>query len=134
MPEAAEQLRRRPLAAPQARDLAARALDAAGAAPDDPAVSLVVTELVANAVRHGRGRRIWVRLVADGDLLRVEVENRCWTTTPRRRLNELEGMSGRGLRLVDALSRSWGVVPEPGGRTRVWAEVPLGGEGPTPGS
>ena len=126
------ELRRQPVAAPQARTLVAEALGETGSAPDDDAWSLVVTELVANAVEHGRGRRIWIRVEADRERLLVEVENRCWTTLPRRRLNVPDRPSGRGLALVAALSRRWGVVREKRGRTRVWAEIPIRPEGGAP--
>ena len=103
--------------------IGADALPAAGARGADDDLALVVTELVANAVRHGRGRRISLRLHADGRAVRVEVENRGWTTLPRRRLASEMRPTGRGLALVAACSREWGVVAGDRGRTRVWAEV-----------
>lgn len=118
-----ERLPRRLVAVPRARRLAADALTAAGAPGTDDDLALVVTELVANAVRHGRGRRISIRLRADGRAVRVEVENRRWTTLPRRRLPSELRPTGRGLTLVAACSREWGVDAGERGRTRVWAEV-----------
>ena len=75
------------------------------------------------AVRHGCGRRIGLRVEGRQKTVRVEVENRCWTTLPRRRLPSEVRPSGRGLALVAAYSRSWGVDACARGRTRVWAEV-----------
>lgn len=125
-----ERLPRRLVAVPRARQLADEALTSAGGAGDD--LALVITELVANAVRHGRGRRISLRLQADGRSVRVEVENRRWTTLPRRRLPSDVRPTGRGLALVAACSRDWGVEAEGRGLTRVWAEVPRDGASAVP--
>jgi serine/threonine-protein kinase RsbW len=117
-------LPRRLAAVPRARQLAADALTCHGSQPaGDDDLALVITELVANAVRHGRGRRIALRLQSQGRLVRVEVENRRWTTLPRRRIASEIRPTGRGLTLVAACSRDWGFVSERRGRTRVWAEV-----------
>jgi anti-sigma regulatory factor (Ser/Thr protein kinase) len=118
-----QRLPRRLVAVPRARQLAADALTTAGQPGAGDDLALVITELVANAVRHGRGRRISMRLEADGRSVRVEVENRRWTTLPRRQLASHLRPSGRGLALVAACSREWGVVAEGRGLTRVWAEV-----------
>ena len=116
-------LPRRLIAVPRARELAKEALTTAGedGAGDD--LALVITELVANAVRHGRGRRIELRVEAHVTSVRIEVENRRWTTRPRRRLPSDLRTTGRGLALVAACSRDWGVEAGGRGRTRVWAEV-----------
>jgi anti-sigma regulatory factor (Ser/Thr protein kinase) len=114
-------LPRRPVAVRHARALASDVLGATEPEPHDE-LALVITELVANAVRHGRGRRMRLRLVTRDGAVRVEVENRCWHTTPRRRLLNERNHSGRGLALVAAYSRSWG-IDAARGRTRVWAEV-----------
>ena len=89
-------------------------------------VSLLVTELVTNAVRHGSaddGASIEVDLaVVDDDLVRVNVVNHgpMFDPTPReRRAPDAEG--GMGLHLVDKLAERWGV--EDDGRTSVWLEV-----------
>src|SRR6185503_847423 len=98
-------------AAPRARALVAEALGSERAGPAEDPVWLVVTELVANAVHHGRGGRIAFRLEADGGRILVEVENRCWSVRPRRRLPSPGRPSGRGLAIVAALSERWGVSP-----------------------
>jgi anti-sigma regulatory factor (Ser/Thr protein kinase) len=117
-----QRLPRRLVAVPRARQLAADALTPTGA-PGGDDLALVITELVANAVRHGRGRRISLRVQADQRSVRIEVENRRWTTLPRRRLASDVRPNGRGLALVAACSRDWGVVAQGRGLTRVWAEV-----------
>ena len=118
-----QSLPRRPVSVRHARALAADALGWSEPAPDDGELALVITELVANAVRHGRGRRIGLRLECGQKTVRIEVENRSWTTLPRRRLPSEVRPSGRGLALVAAYARSWGVVECSRGRTRVWAEL-----------
>jgi anti-sigma regulatory factor (Ser/Thr protein kinase) len=116
-------LRRRPGAVRHARELASDALGTPSPEPHDE-LQLVITELVANAVRHGRGRRMRLLLVTRRDgTVRIEVENRCWHTTPRRRVLSESAPSGRGLALVAAYARSWGIEQAARGRTRVWAEV-----------
>ena len=115
-------LPRRPVAVRHARALASDALGATDPEPHDE-LALVITELVANAVRHGRGRRMRLRLVTRDAVVRVEVENRCWHTTPRRRLLTESEPDGRGLALVAACSRSWGIEQAARGRTLVWAEI-----------
>ena len=84
------------------------------------AAELVVTELLTNALLHGLPP---VRLVvrSDGDLVRLEVHDASPALPVRPRGAE-DGMTGRGLALVQALSRAWGTVPEEAGKA-VWAEV-----------
>jgi anti-sigma regulatory factor (Ser/Thr protein kinase) len=91
---------------------------------DDP--RLAVTELVSNAVRHAgieaNAGLIHLRIEADDDHVRVEVEqptsaNGVEMVDPRL----TEGRSGGfGLRLVQASADVWGFEPGPPGR--VWFE------------
>jgi anti-sigma regulatory factor (Ser/Thr protein kinase) len=89
-------------------------------------LSLLVTELITNAVRHGNaadGTRILVELkIVDDDLVRVDVvnEGHAFEPTPgERRPADAEG--GLGLALVDRLAERWGV--EGDGVTKVWLEL-----------
>ena len=83
-------------------------------------LALIVTELVANAVRHA-GTAITVRLSRLGDGVRVEVAD--GSTRPLRpRLASLADEGGRGLLLVDALSTRYGVEAERAGKL-VWVEL-----------
>ena len=83
-------------------------------------VSLVVTELVANAVIHGRPP---AELQADviGEVVRIEVRD----AEPKApAINAQPSWNGGfGLRIVDRVARRWGWEPLPGGKL-VWAEVP----------
>ncbi len=84
---------------------------------------LVVTELVANAVRHA-GTEITVRLAALKNTpggVRAEVSDGSQRPVRPRHANALEE-SGRGLFLVDRLSSRWGADATSNGKT-VWAEI-----------
>ncbi|MEU6486800.1 ATP-binding protein [Streptomyces sp. NPDC046887] len=105
------------------------------------AVTAILTELLANAVRHGTPplrATLTVRTPADGrPVLRVEVADRGPGLDPARVRARWRHPSydfatgGRGLVIVDALAADWGVVPGPAGHT-VWAELPLPGADPAP--
>jgi two-component sensor histidine kinase len=89
-------------------------------------ISLLVTELVTNAVRHGRighSTRITVHLdVVNAELIRVDVCNEGDGFEPDLAADHAEG--GLGLKLVDRLADRWGV--ETNGETKVWLEVSPG--------
>ncbi|QJY49209.1 ATP-binding protein [Pseudonocardia broussonetiae] len=83
---------------------------------------MVVNELVTNAVTHARtGCRVAVQLAGSRLEIAVRDYRRNWTTSghpataPRG--------EWRGLSLVAALSREWGVSPADGGKV-VWAVLP----------
>ena len=88
-------------------------------------VSLLVTELVTNAVRHGRvsdGTCILVHVaLLEDDLVRVAVVNDGPVFEPVPRTRDIDAAGGLGLQLVDRLADRWGV--EGNGETRVWLEV-----------
>ena len=80
---------------------------------------LAVTELLGNALRHGRPpvelEVTWTDAgvlvsVADGQPM---LRRKAWPAPTTAE-------SGRGLQLLDAVSRSWGCDTVPGGK-RVWA-------------
>ena len=82
---------------------------------------LLVSELVTNAVRHGRGR-ITLRADLDDSRLLVNVFDEGTGIGPRtakRRLDE-PGNGGRGLMIVDAASSRWGIDE---GTAHVWFEL-----------
>lgn len=92
------------------------------------AVALVVAELAANAVCHGRlrGRNFHVRVDYEGpaNRFRIEVSDAVLGRTPEDpKLPPDDQESGRGLFLVECLASRWGWEPRnPIGKT-VWAEV-----------
>ena len=91
-------------------------------------VELLTTELVANAVEHGRPPlRLGVeRLPA---ALRLRVADGNPDPPVRRHQQPAEATSGRGIALVEQLSRAWGAEPAAGGKV-VWCDVPLDGSSP----
>jgi anti-sigma regulatory factor (Ser/Thr protein kinase) len=82
---------------------------------------LLVSELVSNAVRHGRPE-ITLRVSLDPPLIGVSVhdEGAALPSTAVERA-DLSEPSGRGLFLVDRMSSDWGITPSdpPPGKT-VW--------------
>ncbi len=83
-------------------------------------VTLLVSELVGNAVLHaGSEVELSVRLVADR--LRVDVIDRS-TLVPRRREVGEGDLTGRGSGLVEVLATAWGVTGRPDGKS-VWFEI-----------
>ncbi|MEU4653279.1 ATP-binding protein [Streptomyces sp. NPDC023723] len=108
-----------------ARLLAAEQL-AAWEMPLDPA-RLVVAELAANAVLHGRvpGRSFRLGLsVGETGVLRVEVVDARGDALPGASA-ATDGESGYGLLLVGELADRWGVVNGPAPCKTVWAEIDL---------
>ncbi|MFF8270563.1 ATP-binding protein [Streptomyces sp. NPDC016562] len=85
---------------------------------------LLVAELAANAVAHGRiaGRDFEVRMVLLEGVLRVEVSDARGDRRPAVRPHLYQAESGYGLRIVDALATDWGVTDRVVGKT-VWAEL-----------
>ncbi|MFE9601457.1 ATP-binding protein [Streptomyces hokutonensis] len=69
---------------------------------------LAVSELVTNAVKHGKGRPVELRVRRLAHELRIEVTD--GTPTPARlRSAGPADENGRGLLLVDAVAKEWGV-------------------------
>ncbi|MGW0760808.1 ATP-binding protein [Streptomyces sp. NPDC002814] len=118
-----------PRGARHARHLVANRMDVWGyehGSEANESVSLVVAELAANAVRHGRvrGRAFRVRLLLRGEVMRVEVADARVECLPL--LGEPSDEGGRGLVLVAGLARAWGVDVCPCSAYKtVWAEVCL---------
>jgi serine phosphatase RsbU (regulator of sigma subunit) len=108
-------------AVPRARKHARLALPHSPALED---LELVVTELVTNAVLHTHEGDIELRLLELDDAVRVEVED-AGHGMPVAVRESTEAMTGRGLALVAALCRAWGVESGQPGHKVVWAEVPL---------
>jgi anti-sigma regulatory factor (Ser/Thr protein kinase) len=111
-----------------ARRFVASAIQAGGSARD--VSRLLVSEAATNAVLHsasGDGGTFSVGYLISDHLLRVEVSDGGGPNGPRRRVHDLESMTGRGLDLFDALSDRWGVDGGPAG-WRIWFELDLAPE------
>ena len=93
-------------------------LEAHGEAQLVPTASLLVSELVTNSFIHG-GEPIHVRVGLFGSVLRVEVDDTGNGHPPTRDPD----LHGRGLRLVDALSRDWGLAAHGSRGTTTWFEL-----------
>ncbi|MFI0241960.1 ATP-binding protein [Streptomyces sp. NPDC016845] len=71
---------------------------------------LLISELVTNAVVHGRSDEPWVvrvRWFREGTSLRVEVHNPGLPGNVQLRRPDADDSHGRGLLLVDAIADSW---------------------------
>lgn len=113
----------------EARRLVRQAIRGLGG--DDDAVdtgALLVSELVTNAVLHGRTGAV-LRVLAAGGRARVCVVDGS-PMSPRPRGYGVHESTGRGLRLVEGLAASWGVEADSavsaGGKS-VWFEIELHG-------
>lgn len=85
-------------------------------------LAVVVSELVTNAVRHGRGA-ITMRLQLDDGTVRGEVVDEGGGFEREIRRRGPAEVGGRGLAVVDGLTTRWGVHE---GTTHVW--FVLGGD------
>jgi len=86
-------------------------------------LELVVSEIVTNAIRHGRrGGEILLAATPKQDYLCVQVTDDGPGFVPRPGAMASEENGGFGLFIVERLTRRWGVTRE-AGRTRVWFEL-----------
>ncbi len=88
------------------------------------AVTLVVSELVTNAARHTAGP-IHLRLTPSTEGVLIEVDDPAPHhpgDPPLQAPSAPLAETGRGLALVDAVARAWGVTDIPGGK-RIWAAI-----------
>ncbi|MGB7050101.1 MAG: ATP-binding protein [Acidimicrobiales bacterium] len=83
----------------------------------------VVTELVVNAIVHAGGR-FTLSLCVDHGAFIVEVADPS-TNLPETRTPANDDPQGRGLVIVEAFSRDWGVRAGGGGKV-IWAELEVG--------
>lgn len=87
---------------------------------------LVLSELFTNAVRYTCGKRVVCEYgVGAGGMVRVEVADEGGgASEPLPRLADADDECGRGLLLVTAVCRAWGVRSAENGEGRVvWAEL-----------
>lgn len=82
---------------------------------------LVVSELATNAMRHA-GTPFAVTILFGSGSVVISVQDRSSVgpvVIPRQ--SSGEDLGGRGLMIVDQVSRDWGVSSEPAGTKSVWA-------------
>ena len=124
-------LRPHPLSVGQARNFCTRrlcsVLDAQIETSDVVAdAATIASELVTNALMAGSSA-ISLSLALRPDSVYIEVEDDAEGDV--RQANPAPtDIRGRGLLVVAALSREWGVAPCSDGAKQVWAEIPLTAE------
>ena len=104
----------------RARRMVRAHLQAWGYPGEIETLTLAVSELVTNAVVHGRGL-VQVTLTASDGTLRVAVEDHGGGRPRLRPAGTETDRGGWGLQLVDKLADRWGSVQEDS-RTSVWME------------
>ncbi|MFC9956005.1 ATP-binding protein [Streptomyces nigra] len=123
---------RAPETAKEARLLARAAMAAWGLEDDAETAALVMSEFVANAVRHAHGPRIVLTVsLPVFDRVYLAVTDRSPDRHPQARTPDKDAANGRGLLLVDSLADRWGYDLLRSHRSgelsakRVWAELKL---------
>lgn len=109
-----------PASAGSARRFVRARLTEWGAPHLEYAASLLVTELVTNAVLHARSESV-LSLAYDDGVLRAEVADSSLVGVQRRRYAR-DAATGRGLLLVEAISTAWGTAATEEGKA-VWFEL-----------
>jgi anti-sigma regulatory factor (Ser/Thr protein kinase) len=112
-------LPRQATAGRRARELLAAHLAAELDQAELDTAKLLVTELVNNAVLHGRGM-IALRVQVDADRLRIDVIDGGSGFEREGRDGKSDDFGGRGLHIVEAAASRWGVHE---GTTHVWFEL-----------
>ncbi|MGH3391047.1 MAG: ATP-binding protein [Actinomadura sp.] len=101
--------------------------------PDHPSlddIQLCLSEAVTNGIRHtdsGRGGKVTVTFRALADVIVAEVTDEGAGGARPYLRDDPSRVHGHGLRIINALSLTWGVRPD-GDRTTVWMRFP----GPIP--
>jgi len=111
-----------PMSVPQARALAEMACQRWGIAPDaTERVRVVVTELMANSVRHaGTPIELWLRCTQN--YVHVSVTDHDTRPARLRSPENPDDEGGRGLIIVSGFAQSWGCRPRADGKV-TWATV-----------
>ncbi|GAB2868431.1 SpoIIE family protein phosphatase [Streptomyces deserti] len=121
---------RLPDAVMHARRFAARTLRSWRVTEEADTVLLVVSELVTNALVHTQGP-VRYDLTLSADRLRVAVSDSSPRAPAKPVIVDWESTGGRGLFLVEAVSASWGSMPNGGGK-QVWSEIVISPPDPGP--
>jgi anti-sigma regulatory factor (Ser/Thr protein kinase) len=83
---------------------------------------LLVTELIANSVKHADALTVGLKVLVGRSAVLVEVTDEGPGFLPRGRFKGQDETSGWGLYLVERLADRWGVGRD-GDTTRVWFEL-----------
>jgi anti-sigma regulatory factor (Ser/Thr protein kinase) len=113
---------------PEAAARARRALGTLGTDLDQPlreTLHLLVTELVANAVKHGKADSLTIKVAVGGSWVLTEVIDEGPGFDADGAGNPRQDHTGWGLYLVETLAQRWGVARD-GRATRVWFELARG--------
>ena len=113
-----------------ARRFVATTLEDWGAGNLTEVVTLLVSELVTNSVVHAASE-VDVLVQLTPEVARVEVSDRSEGAPVVRDPYE-DDESGRGLGIVESVSRAWGVRPRSGGGKTIWFEVARNDTVPSP--
>jgi anti-sigma regulatory factor (Ser/Thr protein kinase) len=108
-----------PRSASAARRVVTKACDRWGMSSVSASATLVVSELVTNALPHAGGD-VGLSVARSGERLRVAVRDAS-SERPQPQPVEPSRPRGRGLLLVAALADAWGVLPAGDGGKVVWA-------------
>ena len=111
----------RPTSAREARDRLTSFLGSWGDEEARDNATLLLSEVITNAVRHARGGTILITLTLSQGRLVAQVQDES-ASVPVRRGTAGEG-GGWGLELIDQLSNRWGVDQHPGDGKTVWFEI-----------
>ncbi len=90
--------------------------------------ALIVSELVTNSVVHAHAdssQLLRITVARLKDRLRIAVTDNGSETLPHLHDADAEAPGGLGLRIIDRLCLSWGVIQDGTGTTEVWCDVPV---------
>ena len=116
---------------PEAAAIARRHLSRLRGDLDPPLMEtmrLLVTELVANSVKHAAADTVELKVLVGKSVVWIEVVDEGPGFEPRPRDENSSVDSGWGLFLVERLANRWGVVHD-GAATKVWFELLRGSQG-----
>jgi two-component sensor histidine kinase len=124
VPVARISLASRSTSAREARDLLTNFLGTWGSEVARDIATLLLSEVVTNAVRHARGGAILMTLTLSPGQFLAQVHDESAQLPVKRDVGEAGGW---GLELIDRLANRWGVDQHPGDGKTVWFEVDKAG-------
>jgi len=123
LPVATLRLPAHPASSRAARSFTAEHLRSWGCDDSVDDATLLVSELVTNAVLHARAA-VDIVVRKGRSAVRVEVFDE-GTGVPQPAMSDAEAVQGRGLGLVQAIASRWGVQEDNEGGKTVWFEISL---------